>query len=279
VQELPDGAPFAWKCTPRQGKGNLLKQLPSNILSTCQTLDKVCKNLCAAYEQERSLSLKVAILAEFMAIKVTCHDLFIHGRSPEPARELFHKNYVAIDHTREAEYVQKVLEAPFDQFRLKNVLSYAMAHGIDPVACLTGEVPAIHHFRSIFLEKVRALLEKVTELDPQEYFAWDNYGICNFVEGPVFMRKTITERSATVLALAWQTHDWDEKQTCSSGSDHLARQVFQILFDHSSMLAGGSVGYFTDPANKALLMPPLKRALEALEKVRSNSEDLLKECE
>lgn len=80
VDALPDGAPFSWRLAPRQGKGNLMLEPNREAEKTCIGLDKVCADLIQSFQIARTPALRVALLSEFMAIKVTCHDLFIHGR-------------------------------------------------------------------------------------------------------------------------------------------------------------------------------------------------------
>ena len=278
VDALPDGAPFSWRLESRQGKGNLLLEPNRAVQETCHALDKTCSDLIQSFKYARTTALRVALLAEFMAIKVTCHDLFIHGRGEESSNNLFHKNYVHIDPQAEADYIQKVLEAPLDAFRVKNVLSYAMAHGIDPVACLSGQYPLIHQFRSATLDLIRILLERAVELDPTTFFTWDDYGMCNFVEGPVFLRWSSIERCAHALARSWQAFDWQKPLTCTQACTDLAQQVFQVFYDHSAELASGAPAYFSDPKQISTHFPRIETAMQQLETAHSLAKDQLRQA-
>ena len=277
VESLPDGAPFSWRLEPRRGQGNLLKEPSRKVELTCHALDKTCAELVQGFQYAKTPALRVAMLAEFMAIKVTCHDLFIHGRGEEPSEKLFRKNYVHIDPQAEAEYVQKVCEAPSDGFRVKNVLSYAMAHGIDPVACLEGQVPTIHQFRAGTLKLMRTLLEQSVALDAVTFFTWDDYGMCNFVEGPVFLRWNSTERCIHALARSWQAFDWQRPLTCTQASSDLAQQVFQVFYDHSAVLTRGDPSFFSDPTQILFHLPLIEAARQQLEVAHALTESQLRQ--
>jgi hypothetical protein len=277
VEALPDGAPFSWRLEPRRGRGNLLQKPSREVELTCLALDKTCAELVQGFQHAKTPALRVAMLAEFMAIKVTCHDLFIHGRGEEYSGQLFHKNYVHIDSQSEAEYMQRVLDAPLDTFRVKNVLSYAMAHGIDPVACLDGQVPAIHLFRSGTLGLIKKLLEQSIKIDAEVFFRWDNYGICNFVEGPIFLRWNSTERCLDALARSWQAFDWQRPLTCTQACNDLAQQVFQVFYDHSAVLTHGDPAFFSDPTQISLHLPRIEAARQQLEITHTLAESQLRQ--
>lgn len=277
VDALEDGAPFRWRLEPRQGKGNLLLETPREVNGTCLALDKVCSNLIQSFQFARTPALRVALMAEFMAIKVTCHDIFIHGRGEEPAKNLFQRNYVHIDPQKETVYIEKVLEEPLDAFRVKNVLSYAMAHGIDPVACLSGQIPFIHQFRAATLELIQTLLERSVELDPATFFTWDDYGMCNFIEGPVFLRWNNTERCVHALARSWQAFDWMKPLTCTEACTDLAQQVFQIFYDHSQIVTSGAPAFFADPRQRSIHQPRIETARQQLVQARENAENQIRQ--
>jgi hypothetical protein len=219
-------------------------------MDTCIQLETACQEILKAYQEASSLESKVMIMTEFLAVKVTCHDVFIHGRSDLPSQHLFQMPFVCIEPKREIDYITRVLDSAPDEFRLKNILSYAMASGIDPVRSLSGSLNSKHRNRSTFTDLLKQLLERSGEVNAHSFFRWDIYGICNFIEGPVFLRKNNTRRCVSVLAEAWENYGWDQDKTCTQASDQFAREAFTIIFDHSKNIQSGSLQYFSDPVSR-----------------------------
>jgi hypothetical protein len=267
VEPLPTGEPFIETLPLRKGSGRLFTDFDPRSLETCLQLEAACAELLSAFRAVPSLETKIAIMTEFFAIKVTCHDAFIHGRGTQPARGLFDMPFVHIDPPREIEYITAVLDSPPSDFRLKNILSYSMASGLDPLACLVGDVPYSHKDRRVFINLVKNLLERIDQIDAASFFRWDIYGICNFIEGPVFLRRSHDRRCVSVLAESWENYNWDSGATCTQASDFLAREAFSILFDHSDVIKSNTFEYFTVPANRESLLKKIEEARLSLDSI------------
>lgn len=265
VDALPTGEPFSETLKKRQGTGQLFKDYDPRPMDTCIQLEAACQEIQRAYLDAPSLESKVMIRTEFLAVKVTCHDVFIHGRSDLPAPHLFQTSFVHIDPDREIDYITRVLESTPDDFRLKNILSYAMASGIDPVSSLSGDTRPKHRDRSTFTSLMKNLLEKLGGIDAHSFFRWDIYGICNFIEGPVFLRRSSTRRCVSVLAEAWENYGWGQDKTCTQASDHFAREAFSIIYDHSKIIQSGSPAYFSNPESRKKNLKIIREAEKALD--------------
>lgn len=270
VEALPTGEPFIERLTKRLGSGQLFKDYNPRIMDTCVQLEKACQEIIRAYLDAPTLESKVMIMTEFFAVKVTCHDVFIHGRGEQASPQFFKIPFVHIDPDREIDYINQVLESTPDDFRLKNIFSYAMASGIDPVSSLSGVIRSEHRDRSIFIARMKTLLENLDKIEARSFFRWDIYGICNFIEGPVFLRRSKTRRCVSVLAEAWENYEWKPEKTCTQASDHLAREAFSLVFDHSKEIQSGSLEYFADPFNRQVLLKKVQEAKTALETLFKN---------
>lgn len=202
-----------------------------------QMLQQLSQALSEEVNKTTDFALAAAILAEFMAMKVSMHDLFIHGRGMDPAVHLQNTDYVA-------SLIHAYKDMPVNAFRLKFALSMAMSKGFDPVQCVTNTCSYEESDRQAICSGLQSLLKHWREIDLSDYFRWDVFGICAFIEGPIYARKHPGMRLAFELSQAWQSTEWHGEKTSTDVSKTISESVVKIILDHSIDFPDRSADYF-----------------------------------
>jgi len=257
VRTLADGMPFECTFPPRAGQGGLFLDYDPREEESVQEIDAACNGLLDLVQKENSIVMVAAILTEYLAIKVTAHDLFIHGRGDFPASNLLNLDALT-------SYVQKVVEAEPDAFRSKHALALALSRGIDPARCVAGLCHCQQRGLDELCQGVQELVRRSSKIKLEDFLRWNVYGICAFIEGPVFLRQDVRSRAAERLALEWEAYDWQAPVTATAAATHLTRRVFHIVLDHKAEFDDTSLEHFLDPANRERYLPRIQTAKQKL---------------
>lgn len=254
------GEPFENELRPRSGSGLLFLDHDPRAGQTLIALDRISRDLAdhvGGLEVERAAE----VITDFITIKITAHDLLIHGRFDVPAPFLREAPFALLHRPDEPAYMAEVLAAPWDAFRLENVMAYTLATGVDPAVFARTSPVAAPAGREEWFDGVAELWRHLGDVDLVTIFRWDLYGMCAYPEGPVFTVDLSLGRPGARLARAWQEYDFTAPATASLASGRIFSQVFDLVMDMSAVLPETSYRYFRVEANRHL---HLAQAVEGL---------------
>lgn len=254
------GEPFDNAPRPRTGGGLLFSDHDPRQGSTLSELDRVSAALArevAQLPRERAAEA----ISDFLTIKITAHDLLIHGRFDVPAPFLRDAPFALLHRPDEPAYIREVLAAPREAFRVENVMAYTLATGVDPAPFARDDAPSAPRGRTEWFAGVAELWTHLDEIDLETLFRWDLYGMCAYPEGPVFAIDLSQGRPAARLQRAWEDYDWTAPATASLASGRIFGDVFDLVMDMSTVLPDTSYRYFRIEENRHLHRV---QALEAL---------------
>ncbi|MBX3195475.1 MAG: hypothetical protein KF727_10340 [Microbacteriaceae bacterium] len=260
----PRGEPFTAELRPRSGRGLLFRDHDPRENPTLGELDRISAHL-ADEVSHLPVERAAEVIADFLTIKITAHDLLIHGRFDVPAPFLLDAPFALLHRQDEPAYMTEVLNAPWDAFRLENVMAYTLATGVDPAPFARSETPAIPRSREDWFSGVAELWTHLADIDLITLFRWDLYGMCAYPEGPVFALDVREGRPATRLERAWSEYDWAAPASASLASARIFDRVFDLIADMSTMLPDTSYKYFRVEANRDLHRAQANAALARLD--------------
>lgn len=243
------GEPFANERRPRTGSGLLFVDHDPRGSRTLVALDRISAELAelvATLDLERAAQ----VITDFITIKITAHDLLIHGRFDVPAPFLLEAPFALLHRPDEPAYIAEVLAAPWDAFRLENVLAYTLATGVDPAPYAVDPDAPAPRGREEWFAGVRELWHHLDQMDLHTLFRWDLYGMCAYPEGPVFAIDLEQGRPGARLEQAWRDYDFAAPATASLASGRIFSQVFDLVMDMSTALPDTSYRYFRVEANR-----------------------------
>jgi hypothetical protein len=215
------GAPFEYTFLPRAGQGGLFLDYDPRQGEAVREINTACARLTELTRNAASPVEKVAIMAEYLAIKVTAHDLFVHGRGNFPAMELLNAKGVT-------DYVHEAAEAEPNAFRTKHALALALGKGVDPAQCVVGCCRCQERGLTELCQGMRMLLDGIDQVRLEDFFRWDVYGICAFIEGPICLRQDSHSRVAYQLEQAWSAYNWHAPVTATEAATFITHSVFRL---------------------------------------------------
>lgn len=258
------GEPFENELRPRRGAGLLFADHDPRGGRTLSELDRISAELAA--EVGRLGRAEAAeVISDFLTIKITAHDLLIHGRFDVPAPFLRDAPFALLHRPDEPAYIAEVLDAPWDAFRLENVMAYTLATGVDPAPYAAGKPLAAPAGRAEWFEGVAALWSHLDEMDLATLFRWDLYGMCAYPEGPVFWIDLGLGRPAARLEQAWRDYPWSAPGTASLASARIFDEVFELVADMGALLPETAYRYFRIHENRERHLPQATAALARLD--------------
>jgi len=253
--EYYPGTDIPCDCTypKRIGFGILFEDFDPLANLPALMLRQVSQALVTETSRISDLTLAAAILAEFMAVKVSMHDIFIHGRGDMPASNL-------LDTSRVEAIITALSQMPVNSFRLKFALSMAITKGIDPARCVLNNDLHQHADSNQMFSGLVSMLKAWREIDLDDFFRWDVFGICAFIEGPIYLRKHPSERLVCDLSQAWQKVDWSHAGSATEVSRKLSESTAHIILDHSVLYPYTTADHFITGSNHD---NDLRKVLEA----------------